>query len=61
MFVSGLIVGMSVSLLTVVILKLFKQDRVLDGQKYKIEIKSGRGYHSGYVEFNKVNKRGIKK
>ena len=55
-FISGLIVGSSVSLLTVVILKIFSNDKLLDNHHYKIEISSGGNYRSGNVKFKKINK-----
>jgi len=61
-FLSGLLVGSSVSLLTVVVLKIFDTDKLLDNQEYKIEIKSGHNYRSGVVKFSKIkHKRGSKK
>ena len=55
-FICGLIVGSSVSLLTVIILKLFNNDKLLDNHHYKIEIKSGGNYRSGDIKFKKINK-----
>lgn len=54
MFVSGVIVGTSVSLLTVIILKVFNNRVSLDNKKYKVEIKSGHSYHSGIVKFRET-------
>ena len=60
-FLSGLLVGSSVSLLTVVILKIFNTDKLLDNQEYKIEINSGHNYRSGVVKFSKIRKKRTKK
>jgi len=55
-FICGLIVGTSVSLLTVVTLKIFSNDKFLDNHEYKIEISSGGSYRSGKIKFKKIDK-----
>ena len=54
MFLCGLLAGSSVSILTVVVLKIFNKSNFTPDKEYKIEIKSGHNYHSGIIKFREI-------